>query len=279
MTGNQGLMTTTERRVHLHITHPRQQNNQEDIFSTASFAPIALHSVPSSLLRLYHFISQSRHARCSQPEAVSFRFRRFAGLSIKKRFPSGFMLPLLLLQLTPSAVARLLPAATAATKDADAADDAAAFLLPDSSPEVGPLAGSLGRSDAAFVAGLPSFSFPAPWTGAGAGAAAFAAETTAATEAAAAEAATAEADADTATALAFSLSLAFFPLWDDDLREYPNLDALVEDFPEALSAPSEDFGVLCRADMCTRNPNTRGTYAELGGSGSGTKLLNVIRNK
>ena len=35
----------------------------------------------------------------------------------------------------------------------------------------------------------------------------------------------------------------------------------------------------CLADMCTRKPNTLGIYAESGGSGSGTKLLNVIRNK
>ena len=45
------------------------------------------------------------------------------------------------------------------------------------------------------------------------------------------------------------------------------------------TTPEEEVLVRCLADMCTRNPNTLGTYAESGGSRSGTRLLNVIRNK
>lgn len=37
--------------------------------------------------------------------------------------------------------------------------------------------------------------------------------------------------------------------------------------------------VRCRALGCTRKPNTRGTYTESSGSGSGTSWLNVMRNK
>ena len=45
------------------------------------------------------------------------------------------------------------------------------------------------------------------------------------------------------------------------------------------TTPEEEVLVRCLADMWTRNPKTLGTYAESGGSRSGTRLLNVIRNK
>lgn len=46
----------------------------------------------------------------------------------------------------------------------------------------------------------------------------------------------------------------------------------------AVVEPLLELG-RCLADMCTRNPKTRGMYAESCGNGSGTRLLKVIRNK
>ena len=81
-------------------------------------------------------------------------------------------------------------------------------------------------------------------------------------------------DAGAAAALLLLLTLPLF-------RATARLDVMARWEPLRLLLLNERLlppPCLC-ALRWTRNPKTRGTYVEFGGSGSGTRLLNVMRNR